>query len=326
MANSHAEFQDYLEALNLSTTQEDRLRDSRNALIKKIKKYFADKGLTQPDDESQGSYILGTQNRPIEDNFDLDHGIYLKHYTDAENPTPTQAQDLIKDAVKGHTDQPLGEKDACVRVVYSKQGDTPGHHIDLAVYRVKGDGSKWFAHAKDCWQSSDQKAFKKWYDDNKTDQIHHLVRLFKGWADNNGGAGDQKLPSGFHLTVLAVKCAKPVKDRDDQAFVNTAAAIAARLKAAYQNMTGDKITRPVTPYEDLFKSYSPARMNACIQKFDKLVFEGTKALNEQDHTKAQKIWQSIFGGRFNITEKSKKQTEPYDKFPNVTIARSRDSA
>jgi hypothetical protein len=322
MANSHAAFQDYIEELNLSKTQEDRLRDSRNALIKKIKKHFSDKGLIQPDDESQGSYILGTQNRPIEDNFDLDHGIYLKHYADSDTPTPTEAQDLIKEAVDGHTDQPLGKKDACVRIVYAKLGDTPGHHIDLAVYRVKSDGSKWFAHAKEDWQKSDQTAFKDWYNKNKDDQAHRLVRLFKGWADHNNGDGDNKLPSGFHLTVLTIKCAKRTPDRDDHSFVETAEEISLRLKNAYVRGTGDKITRPVTPGEDLFKGYSTARMNACIAQFDKLVKEGKKALNHADATEAQKIWQSIFGGRFNITEKSK-QAETCEKFGPTIIAPSR---
>jgi hypothetical protein len=323
MANSHTEFLAYLSELDLTPTQESRLRISRDALVTKIKNHFRDKGRLQPDDESQGSYALNTQNRPISENFDLDHGIYLKHYKDSDNPTTKEAQDLIKEAVKDHTDQPLGNKDACVRVQYAKQGDTPTHHIDLAVYRVKSDGSKHYAHAAEDWQASDQSGFKKWYNDNKTDQIHRLVRYLKGWADNNNGDDYKKLPSGFHLTVLAVQCGKSCKDRDDQAFVDTAAAIATRLKRGYQLGTGDKFYRPVKPGEDLFENYSAARMASCIEKLDKLVAEGTKALQTPDAVKAQQIWQTIFGGRFNVIEESKEDSGGYDKFPNITIAPSR---
>ncbi|MCE0498500.1 MAG: hypothetical protein LV481_11200 [Methylacidiphilales bacterium] len=323
MANTHTEFLTYLGELNLTPTQEERLQTARDALITKIKNHFKDEGLIQPDDESQGSYILGTQNRPINEDFDLDHGIYLKHYKDSETPSVADAQNLVKDAVRGHTSQQLGEKDACVRVRYAKQGDTPTHHIDLAVYRVKSDGTKFYAHAKDDWQPSDQTGFKKWYRDNKTEQMHRLVRYFKGWADNNNGEGDKKLPSGFHLTVLAIYCAKPAKDRDDQTLVDTAAEIVSRLKRAYQLGTGEKIRRPVTPGEDLFKNYPAVRLSACIEKFEALVAEGRKALQTADSLKAQQIWQAIFGRRFNIIEKPKNQSESCDKFPPVIIAPSR---
>ena len=83
MANSHKNFLAYLTELNLTPTQEDRLRTSRNALVKRIKDDFQKKDRLQPDDESQGSYALETQNRPIDENFDLDHGIYLRHYKDS---------------------------------------------------------------------------------------------------------------------------------------------------------------------------------------------------------------------------------------------------
>jgi hypothetical protein len=325
MANSHKNFLAYLTELNLTSTQEDRLRTSRDALVNRIEDDFRKKDRLQPDDESQGSYALETQNRPIDENFDLDHGIYLKHYKDSEEPTPKEAQDLVKEAVDGHTDQPLGKKDACVRVVYAKNGDTPTHHIDLAVYRVKSDGTKLYAHLKEGWQKSDQSGFKTWFKNNKSEQLQHLVRYFKGWADNNNGDNDRKLPSGFHLTVLTIQCGRSVQERDDQAFIDTAAAISDRLKRGYQWGTGDKVNRPVTPGEDLFKNYPAPRLNSCIEQFDKLVAEGRKALAEADPVKAQRIWQEIFGERFDVIEETKEDSGSYEKHPDIVIARSRGS-
>ncbi len=193
------------------------------------------------------------------------------------------------------------------------------------MYRVKSDGTKLYAHLADGWQESDQKGFKEWFKNNKTEQLQHLVRYFKGWADHNNGDGDSKLPSGFHLTVLTIQCGRSVQERDDQAFVDTAAAISDRLKRGYQWSTGDKVHRPVTPGEDLFKNYPSARLNSCIQKFDELVAEGRRALAEADPVKAQKIWQEIFGERFNVIEESKHDSGDRDKHPRIEIARSRGS-
>src|ERR1700721_2669744 len=97
------------------------------------------------------------------------HKNFLAYLTEL-NLTPTQ-EDSLRTSLNALVTR---IKDACGRVVYAKQGDTPTHHIDLAVYRVKSDGTKLYAHLADGWQKSDQSAFKKWFKENKTEQLQRM--------------------------------------------------------------------------------------------------------------------------------------------------------
>lgn len=310
MANSHDSFLEYLAALNLTSSQEEKLQTSRDALIERIKSHFRRKGLNLPDFQSQGSYALSTQNRPISEDFDLDHGVYLKHIADSDPLTVNEAFSIIEEAVAGHTTEPSPRKETCVRVQYKRDGDTPSHHVDLAIYRLFGDGSRKYAHRSEDWQPSDQKSFIDHYNSKRTDQVRALVRLFKGWSDfqGQGGGAAQKLPSGFHHTVCVMECTFASADRHDKAMVETAARIRTRLEA-HRNRTGLPITRPVTPNEDIFAKYIPARRDFFISKLSELESEGRRALAEADPDKAKRIWQALFGPRFKAPD-SKKETKP----------------
>ena len=75
--------------------------------------------------------------------------------------------------------------------------------------------------------------------------------------------------------------------------------------------------------EDLFEKYPGPRMAICIKKLDELVAQGKIALETPDKVKAQKIWQEIFGDRFNVIEELKEDSDGRDKFPHIVIAPSR---
>ena len=248
MADTHIEFQDFIKELDLRNGQEAKLQSSRDALIGRITSHFGSKGLKSPRFESQGSYALATQNRPIDDDFDLDQGVYLQHYEDSASVSVHDAMTLIEDATNGHTSQPNPPKPTCVRVLYKAASDgTPAHHVDLAVYREKANGEKLYANRDNGWMASDQKGFIEHFKNNKSDQMHRLVRLLKGWADFNGGDDDSKMPSGFHLTVCVLECFVESKDRDDKALVETAEQILKRIQGAYIQKSGSPIIRPVIP-------------------------------------------------------------------------------
>jgi len=312
MANCQESFLDYIKELNLTDTQAGRLQTSRDALVDKIKAHFDSKKLLQPEFQSQGSYALNTLNRPISEDFDLDHGVYLKHLKDSEALSVHDAFQLIRDAVKDHTSEPLPPKDACVRVQYKKQGDTPTHHIDLAVHRLYSTGKREYAHLKDDWSPSDQAGLIDWYNRKKTDQIRALVRLFKGWADYQKSDTKPKLPSGFHFTVCVLECAVAATDRHDKALVETAAKIRARFQA-YRQMVGEPFKRPVAPNEDIFAKFESVRLDRFALALDTLIVEGGKALAEADIDKAQRIWNSLFGPRFKAPapENKTKPEQPW---------------
>ncbi len=302
MADCHQSFIDYLGALDLVGTQEEKLRTSRDALLRRISNRFKADGKRIPDYEPQGSYALNTQNRPISEDFDLDHGVYLVHWADYEGPTVATAFQLISQAVEGHTTEPLPHKDTCVRVQYKAAADgTPAHHVDLAIYRKKSDGTRLYAHRVKGWLPSDQKGFIAYYQAHSDEQIRALVRLFKGWSDYQGTKGGEKMPSGFHFTVCVLECAKASPDRHDRAFVLTAEAIRNRL-AAYRLGTAPPIRRPVVPGEDIFAEYSPGRLIHLIEKLNEISVEGRRALNEADPGAAKRIWRKLFGDRFQAPE------------------------
>jgi hypothetical protein len=303
MANCHTHFGDYLKAIALTNTQEDKLRTSRDALVKKISTHFEKKDYKTPDNAAQGSYALDTQNRPISDDFDLDHGIYCVHWEDSATVDVATAFKLVEDAVVGHTTEPNPYKETCVRVQYKAAADgTPAHHTDLAIYRKKADGTITYAHRTKGWTASDQKGFIDYFKKRVTDQVRALVRLFKGWADYQGNKGGEKMPSGFHFTVCVLECLQTSNNRDDRAFVATAEAVRERLSAAYQLGTGDPILRPVVPGEDIFSSYTSVRINHLVKKLDELIDLGKKALAETDVANAQRIWKELFGDRFSAPE------------------------
>ena len=302
MANTHDGFIDYLKELDLTATQEERLRVSRDALLNRISAKFKKDGLKVPEYESQGSYALGAQNRPLSDDYDLDYGVYLVHLDDKTPLTVHEAFKLVRQAVDGHTSEPLPPKDACVRVQYKAADDgTPAHHIDLAVYRKFSDGRRIHAHLVDGWQPSDQKGFIQHFQRKVTDQSRVIIRTLKGWADEHNGDNDAKLPSGFHLTVCVLECFKAAADRHDRSFLWTTEAVLERMKA-YNNGTGAPFKRPVVPGEDVFASYSPSRRSHFIKKLDEAVSLARKAVNEADDGRARRHWQKLFGDRFPAPE------------------------
>lgn len=302
MANCHNAFSDYLNELNLTATQEDKLRQSRDALIERISAKFKKAGLKIPEYESQGSYAVDTLNRPLSDDFDLDHGVYLVHLDDKTPLTVQEAFKLVRDAVDGHTSEPLPPKDACVRVQYKAADDgTPAHHVDLAIYRKFSNGDRHYAHLTKGWQASDQKGFIKHFERQASEQLRAVVRWLKGWADFNNGEDNAKLPSGFHLTLCVLECFQAVADRHDRAFLQSAEAVLERMKA-YRNGTGTAFKRPVVPGEDIFAGFGSARLNHFIQKLDDAVVLGRKAVNETDEGRARRHWQKVFGDRFEAPE------------------------
>jgi hypothetical protein len=301
MANCHDDFGDFLSELNLRDGQEQKLTQSRDALRARITEHFKSKKLAVPRFAWQGSYALGTQNRPISEDFDLDDGVYLQHYADDENPTTADVFKLIEEAVDGHTTEPLGKKDACVRVHYkaTKEG-TPAHHVDLAIYREKTSGEKLYAHRIKGWSDSDQSGFIEWFRKaiKNREQLRSVGRYLKAWSDEQRNG--TKMPSGFHLTVLAVECFSASNERDDDSLTKTAKNIHREFKAAYVDKSRDPFYRPVAPNEDIFADFGFDRINNFLTKLNTLAQEGQKALDASEHRRACEIWQKQFGSRFKV--------------------------
>lgn len=123
MANTQSPFQNFSTEITLSTSKNNSLKKSRNALRSDIKTWFSDKEKKLPSFCWQGSFSMKTVvNPPSNGEYDLDDGVYLYGYENIKKedwPSPTTVHSWIKDAVKDRTKADPIDKDTCVRVCYS---------------------------------------------------------------------------------------------------------------------------------------------------------------------------------------------------------------
>lgn len=306
MAVLHKEFTKYNKEIKLSSSRKESLKKSRKELRKKIRKWFSENkpNELQPKFQSQGSMEMNTTTNPIvlyneDDNpirkFDLDDGVYFIEKEDEDNKRAVDTwHDWVFQAVENHTDQTPIRKTTCIRVVFAD-----GHHIDLPIY-YKKDSTIELAHRSDGFTESDPKAFSDWFNDKKNSQLERFVRYLKGWKNYREWKNSSlKLPSGFELTILAVKYYKE-KDNDDEAFRETIR----KMDKALNQIFGFKCIRPTTPKgENVFEDYSDNRKNNFLNALSSLLKDLDRADDEQNFKKASEILRNNqFGDRFPLGE------------------------
>ena len=79
MADCSMEFKTFLETIRLGQTKVDNLRRSRDAIRDRIINYYKGKALSPPEFCGQGSFKVKTGIDQPDEDYDIDHGIYLKH-------------------------------------------------------------------------------------------------------------------------------------------------------------------------------------------------------------------------------------------------------
>lgn len=302
MAVLHKEFIAFNKVIKLTDARKESLKGSRKALRKTIRAWFEE---NKPDELppkfwSQGSFEMNTTVNPIPEydeegnkllKYDLDDGIYFIEKEDENNRRGIQTlHNWVYDAVQDHTKQDTIRKTTCIRVVFAD-----GHHIDQPIYYMDGDIPE-LAHRSKGWTFSDPKSFSDWFNSQyNLQQLRRIVRCLKAWKNyQEHTRSDLKLPSGFQLTILAVKHFIP-KDNDDEAF---------RLcvEAMHRNLSlsgGFHCIRPTTPAgEDLFADYSETRKKNFLDRLSGLV-ESCKMANAETNFKtASEYLINEFGDRF----------------------------
>ncbi len=294
MAQCNDLFIEFDGKIKLKSEKKETLRTSRNALRKKIQNYFENTlKVTKPNFWGQGSYMMNTTIEPIEGEYDIDDGVYLKHLAskkEEEWPVASTVHNWILKAVDGHTSTPPVNKNTCVRVIYKDD-----YHIDFPIY-IKGDNAEHpkLAHKTKGWIDSDPKALTNWFNSevtSKGEQLKRIVRYFKAWKDNK--KGDDKFPSGMVFTILATNhFVEGYEEDDDSAFIAIA-------KEIYDNLNDSfSLTRPVFPDEELLDDWSETAKTNFLSKLSTLVTNGQKALEKDKLSDAADIWIKIFGDRF----------------------------
>lgn len=301
MADCHDLFCKFYEEIRLSHSKRESLRTSRTANRDRIKDHFRDVLKREiPKFYGQGSYNMHTIVNPLDDDFDIDDGVYLQCLgTDPSKwPSCETVHGWIIDATKGYTKSPPTSRANCVRVPYV------GYHVDLPCYALNAEGVPMLFRKGKVPVESNPREFSKWFQDKVNafgDQLRHDVRYLKAWRDHQGG--DALLASGLGLTILASN--NFIDDsRVDVSFVKTVTLIHSYMSA------GGRITKPVKPYEHLDDGWTQNQRNNYIKKLQTLMDRGNDALEEVSRAVASGIWRQIFGNRFPIVEEENKNAAP----------------
>jgi hypothetical protein len=283
MTNLHNNFLAFERNISVSSSRQQKLRQSRLALENRIREYFRQKSnVLIPRFYIQGSYKMKTMILDNSKTYDVDLGVY---FLQEPNVTPKTLQQWVANATSGHTSAGIQHKDKCIRVIY--QGD---FHIDLPVYYFQPNYDRHpYLATKNGWMLSDPKELCDWFAQKKDagGQMIRLVKYFKAWAKKR----TKKMPSGIALTVLVANNYK-ADGRDDRAFIQTARAI-------YNSLSWSiKCKNPASPNDDLLDRLDYAQKQNFEKALNILISEGEKALYSYSVQTAINIWRQQLGNRF----------------------------
>lgn len=297
MANCYDIFQKFYEAIKLDKSKRDNLESGKNALREKIRKYFKEKKRdTLPKFHIQGSYAMDTIINPIDDEYDIDDGIYLQNLSQDKSkwPEPETVHQWILDAVDDHTKNKPIDKRTCVRVIYTGE-----YHIDLPIYCMYGSKPYLAEKGEAGWHISDPRGITNWFKDElfrNGDQLKRIVCYFKAWADAKPKLPN--MPSGLVLMVLATQGFHG-DSRDDVSYSQMISSVIARLNIS------TIIKNPIDSSEDLAHRMSKTEMDNFKVRLTTLIRNSEEALKEQDKERSCKIWVREFGERFPIVSSDK---------------------
>lgn len=307
MSNCHKDFLTFNKVISLSSDEKRKLKTSRDAVVKRIKKHFSEKGYKIPVFKGQGSFSMNTIVRPVKGRYDLDLGIYLPNLTGNPEkwPKTESIHKLIVNAVNGHTSIRPVSKNSCVRLIYRSPyvyDEDLSYHLDLPIYANKSiAGGKvksviGFKGSQQWSEYSNPIVFKDWFleqcrrNPNDPSQLKRLVKYLKAWKGNQPKY--PRFPDGMILTVLVAKNFQPHK-RDDIALINTMAEFHFKLAWWF------RVKKPTEPFNDLAVKMSRKQKQNFIESLEEFIKEGKKALSSKNREKTLLIWQGLFGSRFH---------------------------
>ena len=308
MADVQKHFEDFHKKIRMDYETNKELADKRDIIINKIKKYL--EGNEKPSLKVllQGSYIMKTGVKPIDD-LECDIDVGLRFYIDKSEYAAKEVRSWVYNAVKEHTND-VSEKGPCIRVRYEK-----GHHIDLVIYAVQKNGSDevcHLAHKDKGWRPSDPPklldhvyAINEIYEGTEdgltsTTQFRRVVRCLKRWDDEAMPYESDSKPAGLAYTLLAGEYStgphKNGEDSDDSSML-------CQIAEKVSNLSGRiQIFKPTPEYEDLFAKLSESEMKTLKQRFKDLKDAIGEARGAKSIKKACQILKKQFGRDFPVPE------------------------
>ncbi|HEY1056669.1 MAG TPA: CBASS cGAMP synthase, partial [Emticicia sp.] len=337
MANCNELFKVFNSSIRLSDEKRQILREVRNTLRTRMQGRY----LNIPKGElpyhllefkSQGSYVMDTIITPIDEDFDLDDGVYfIGNLSIDKRPSINNFHSWVRETVgEDENYANVTDKDTCVRVQYKKEK----FHIDLPIYYANKFENAELAHKVDGWivsnpikfiawfeskinsgfkeeffiEASLVNEYRNWKDDirKKDAQLRRIVRYLKSWGDNLKG----EMPPGIVMTILAAENYVQ-NERDDLSLKDTLVKI-----KEFLTRNNCKCPRPTTPVgEDLFKDYSETRKNYLMERLDSFVTSAKQAIENPNQKAACLKWQKHLGDRFpcSLAKDENENTSTFDK-------------
>lgn len=294
MANCHELFSQFHKSIDLSRSKKASLQQARRAIRKKIRNHFKETvGLKVPKFRQQGSFAIGTVINPLDEDYDIDDGVYLQHLPDDQSkwPDADAIQDPIVKALENHTDQKPEKKKNCVRINYANN-----YHVDLPAYSESENEILLCTRNETQWVKSDPTAFTQWFRNKLNghgEQMRRSVQYLKAWVDFQG----LQLPS-IASTILVTECFVSSSDRDDLSFSQTIQAIENRLQRSFE------VKKSVSPYDDVLQKISNLDRQTILKALKEFSDSARLATAKSDTeiADAAKQWQKQLGNRFGIPE------------------------
>ena len=293
----------HIQEVTLPKTEQDKMRDRRNANRNRLRRGLAKAGKPAPSEfVKQGSYAMKTMIRDPDNDYDIDDGVYFRKEDlvgeRGAEMTALQARQMVRNAVDdGKFKQAPEVHSNCVRVYYKA-----GYHVDLPVYRrvvtstIFGDVVHYELAASSGWKRSDARDVSKWYEDARAksadgQQLRRINRDLKRYARSRQSWSGRIL-SGFGISVLMVECYRH-HDREDCALYDTMLAIRNRLDWQLQ------IAHPVTTGDYITTGADDARARCFRDKLTDAI-DALQPLFDSDCTRerALKCWDKVFATTF----------------------------
>lgn len=289
--------------VSLPKSEQDAMRDRRNANRTRLRNGLADAGKPAPlEFVKQSSYAMKTMTRDPDNDYDIDDGVYFRKEDlvgdRGAEMTSLQARQMVRDAVDdGKFKKPPEVRSNCVRVYYEK-----GYHVDLPVYRrvttstVFGDVVHYELAASSGWKRSDARDVSEWYEDERAKsadgiQLRRINRDLKKYARSRDSWRSGIL-SGFGISVLTVERFRH-NEREDRALYDTMVEIKGRLNWDLQ------VKHPVTPGDYITSGSDDARARCFRDKLTEAI-DNLQPLFDADCTRerALKCWDKVFATTF----------------------------
>jgi hypothetical protein len=268
------------------------LKMAREAIRKRISRYFRRTlKVASPEFHSQGSFAVDTMVNPLDGEYGLDDGIYLRHlekidvsrWPDGNTVYQWLEQALADSGATGATGN-----NALIRFRHNGL-----YRIDLSAYAMDNDRNFLSAAQSADWRPSYPPSMAEWFRCHAElhgEQLVRIVRTVKAWADAQS-LQFGPMPSGLILTVLAV--------RHYQSYPCDLASLATTLKAIANTVHPVfYVPNPVNITEDLTERMTQFEKTGFQEAVGYSADRAIHAMGLDDTETALQTWKRLLGYRF----------------------------